>query len=217
MAELSETQARMVEPPIVEATGPVGQANRRMLDFLYGAQRVALEDAPFGRVQLETGGRSFGQQCENHVRGMRPAPDRLHPPRLRPHLQAQPTDGRRGFEPVHASHRKLTSSSRVPSAKTQRRARAADIDDRGKHRSGTAALRRQWPGRTRAGCGFAQCRAAGGWRARTRSCAAGRGASSRPCLPRCGRASHRRGFTGCALACLYRLGLAPGGSAAAAA
>ena len=47
MAELSETQARMVEPPIVEATGPVGQANRRMLDFLYGAQRVALEEAAF--------------------------------------------------------------------------------------------------------------------------------------------------------------------------
>jgi hypothetical protein len=47
MAELSEMQAVAVEPPVVEATGPVGQASRRMLDFLYGAQRVALEEAVF--------------------------------------------------------------------------------------------------------------------------------------------------------------------------
>ena len=47
MAELSEMQAAAVEPPVVEATGPVGRANRRMLDFLYGAQRVALEEAVF--------------------------------------------------------------------------------------------------------------------------------------------------------------------------
>jgi hypothetical protein len=47
MAELSEMQAAAVEPPVVEATGPVGQASRRMLDFLYGAQRVALEEAVF--------------------------------------------------------------------------------------------------------------------------------------------------------------------------
>ena len=47
MAELSETQATVVEPPAVEATGPVGQANRRVLDFLCGAQRVALEEAVF--------------------------------------------------------------------------------------------------------------------------------------------------------------------------
>lgn len=47
MAELSETQARVVEPPVVEATGPVGQANKRILDFLSGAQRVALEEAVF--------------------------------------------------------------------------------------------------------------------------------------------------------------------------
>lgn len=47
MAELSEMQAAVVEPPVVEATGPVGQANRRIIDFLYGAQRVALEEAVF--------------------------------------------------------------------------------------------------------------------------------------------------------------------------
>jgi len=47
MAELSETQATVVEPPAVEATGPVGQANRHVLDFLCGAQRVALEEAVF--------------------------------------------------------------------------------------------------------------------------------------------------------------------------
>ena len=47
MAELSKTQAAATEPPVVEATGPVGQANRRILDFLYGAQRVALEEAVF--------------------------------------------------------------------------------------------------------------------------------------------------------------------------
>ncbi len=42
MAELSEKQTT-----VVEATGPVGQANKRVLDFLYGAQRVALEEAAF--------------------------------------------------------------------------------------------------------------------------------------------------------------------------
>src|ERR1700756_4379584 len=47
MAELLETQAAVVEPPMVEATGAVGHASRRMLDFLYGAQRVALEEAVF--------------------------------------------------------------------------------------------------------------------------------------------------------------------------
>ena len=47
MAELSETQAGAVEPPVVEGTGPVGQASKRTLDFLYGAQRVALEEAVF--------------------------------------------------------------------------------------------------------------------------------------------------------------------------
>ncbi|HLG80040.1 MAG TPA: hypothetical protein VKY22_03425 [Bradyrhizobium sp.] len=42
MAELFEKQAA-----VVEATGPVGQANKRVLNFLYGAQRVALEEAVF--------------------------------------------------------------------------------------------------------------------------------------------------------------------------
>jgi len=47
MAELSEMQAPVAEPVVVEATGPVGQANKRVLDFLYGVQRVMLEEAVF--------------------------------------------------------------------------------------------------------------------------------------------------------------------------
>ena len=47
MAQLSEMQASGVVPPAVEATGPVGQANKRVLDFLYGAQRIVLEEAIF--------------------------------------------------------------------------------------------------------------------------------------------------------------------------
>ena len=47
MAELSEMQAAVVGPPVVEATGPVGQASKRVLDLLYGVQRVALEEAVF--------------------------------------------------------------------------------------------------------------------------------------------------------------------------
>jgi hypothetical protein len=47
MAELSEMQAPMVAPAVVEATGPVGRANKRFLDLLYGAQRIALEEAVF--------------------------------------------------------------------------------------------------------------------------------------------------------------------------
>lgn len=47
MAELSEMQAETIKPPVVEPTGPVGQANRRILDLVCGAQRVALEEAVF--------------------------------------------------------------------------------------------------------------------------------------------------------------------------
>jgi hypothetical protein len=46
MAESSQTRAA-AEPPVVEQTGPVGQANKRMLDFLFGAQRVLLEGSVF--------------------------------------------------------------------------------------------------------------------------------------------------------------------------
>ncbi len=47
MAELSEMQVEVPKPPVVEPTGPVGQANKRMLDFVCGVQRVALEEAAF--------------------------------------------------------------------------------------------------------------------------------------------------------------------------
>ena len=47
MAQLSETQAPAVAPPVGEATVPVGQANKRVVDFIYGAQRIALEEAIF--------------------------------------------------------------------------------------------------------------------------------------------------------------------------
>jgi hypothetical protein len=46
MAELSEARAAP-EPPAAEPTGPVGQANRRPLDFLFGVQRVLLEESAF--------------------------------------------------------------------------------------------------------------------------------------------------------------------------
>jgi hypothetical protein len=47
MAELSEMQAAGIEPPAVEATGPAARANKGILDFLCGVQRVALEEAIF--------------------------------------------------------------------------------------------------------------------------------------------------------------------------
>ncbi|WP_024514648.1 hypothetical protein [Bradyrhizobium sp. Tv2a-2] len=47
MAELSEMQAAGIEPPAVEATGPVARTNKGILDFLCGVQRVALEEAVF--------------------------------------------------------------------------------------------------------------------------------------------------------------------------
>jgi hypothetical protein len=46
MAELFEARAAP-EPPAVERTGSIGQANRRLLDFLFGAQRVLLEESVF--------------------------------------------------------------------------------------------------------------------------------------------------------------------------
>jgi hypothetical protein len=47
MAELSGTQAAMVEPSVIEATGRLGRTNKPVLDFLYGVQRIALEEAVF--------------------------------------------------------------------------------------------------------------------------------------------------------------------------
>jgi hypothetical protein len=47
MAQLSEMQAPSVEAPVVDVTGQVGPANKRILDFLYGVQRIALEEAVF--------------------------------------------------------------------------------------------------------------------------------------------------------------------------
>lgn len=51
MAELSEMQAEVTGSP-VEPTGPVGQANKRVLDFLYGAQRIMLEETAFAVEEL---------------------------------------------------------------------------------------------------------------------------------------------------------------------
>ncbi len=47
MAELPEMSAAVAEPSVSEPTGPVGQANRRILDFLFGAQRVLFEEIVF--------------------------------------------------------------------------------------------------------------------------------------------------------------------------
>jgi hypothetical protein len=47
MAQLSEMQVAGAEPAVVEASGAVGRANKRILDFLCGAQRIALEEAVF--------------------------------------------------------------------------------------------------------------------------------------------------------------------------
>lgn len=47
MAELSEARTPATEPPTVEQTGPVGRANKRVLDFLFGAQQILLEETVF--------------------------------------------------------------------------------------------------------------------------------------------------------------------------
>jgi hypothetical protein len=47
MAELSGTRATVDELVTVEQTGPIGQANRRVLGFLHDVQRVWLEEAVF--------------------------------------------------------------------------------------------------------------------------------------------------------------------------
>ncbi len=47
MAELSQTRVVPAEPLVVESSEQVEQANKRMLDFLFGAQRALLEEVIF--------------------------------------------------------------------------------------------------------------------------------------------------------------------------
>jgi hypothetical protein len=52
MTELSEPPAGTAEQPAVDAVGRLGQANKHALDFLFGAQRVMLEEIVFASDEL---------------------------------------------------------------------------------------------------------------------------------------------------------------------
>ncbi|WP_407179263.1 hypothetical protein [Bradyrhizobium sp. STM 3562] len=47
MAEMSEARVATAERPVVEKTGPGGQAHTRLINVLFGAQRVLVEEAIF--------------------------------------------------------------------------------------------------------------------------------------------------------------------------
>ncbi|WP_024508071.1 hypothetical protein [Bradyrhizobium sp. ARR65] len=47
MAEVSEARVATADLPVVEKAGPVGQANTRFLNVLFGAQRILVEEAIF--------------------------------------------------------------------------------------------------------------------------------------------------------------------------
>jgi hypothetical protein len=52
MAELSESRAGITEQPAVDAVARVTEVNRHALDFLFGAQRVMLEEIVFANDEL---------------------------------------------------------------------------------------------------------------------------------------------------------------------
>jgi hypothetical protein len=47
MTELSETRAEMIEQPAADDTANLAQANHRAMNFLFGAQRLMLEELVF--------------------------------------------------------------------------------------------------------------------------------------------------------------------------
>ena len=47
MAELSEKRTAAADPLAVEPTGPIGRTNKRILELLFGAQRMMFEEIVF--------------------------------------------------------------------------------------------------------------------------------------------------------------------------
>ena len=52
MTELSQASAEIAVQPVDEATSQLTRANKRALNFMYGAQRVALEEMVFAGNEL---------------------------------------------------------------------------------------------------------------------------------------------------------------------
>ena len=122
--ELSDAGTATVEQVTAEAEVQIGKVNQRAAGFLFGAQKLMLEELVFAgnemmeRAQTEThlfseftsknGRRTFRQGHQDDVRGMRQASDRFYSPRLRPALQAWPADDRSRIEPVQEPSAELT-------------------------------------------------------------------------------------------------------------
>jgi hypothetical protein len=87
MLEVYEPGASIIEDSVANAVERVDKTNKRVLDFIFGVQTAMLDEVIF--VSNEILDRvPFGQGPEGDVRGMRPAPDRLCPPRQRAVVQA---------------------------------------------------------------------------------------------------------------------------------
>jgi hypothetical protein len=52
MMELSQARAEIAVQPVAEVTARLTKANKRALNFIYGAQRVALEEMVFAGNEL---------------------------------------------------------------------------------------------------------------------------------------------------------------------
>jgi len=52
MMELSETRAATAEQPAVDATARFTKANKRALDFMFGAQKAMLEEVVFATNEM---------------------------------------------------------------------------------------------------------------------------------------------------------------------
>ena len=97
MLEFYEPGAAIIEDSVANTVARVTKANKRALNFMFGAQKTMLEELVFAgnevldRARTEThlfsefaskmAGSAFGQGPQDDVRGMRPASDRFYPSR----------------------------------------------------------------------------------------------------------------------------------------
>ncbi len=123
MAEFSEARD-MTEQVAAEATARVTKANQNTLNFLFGANRLLLDEFVFagneflerGRTETHLFTEFVSKMASVHsvkgvqemVEGMRPAPDRFPPARQRAHLRPWSADGRRRPQAGNSATRGLS-------------------------------------------------------------------------------------------------------------
>src|SRR6266567_1724253 len=121
MTELSGARI-ITEQAAADATARVAKANREAMNFLFGAQRLVLDELVFAgnellerangdalvhRIRRKSGGSPFREGHQGDVRGMRPASDRFYPARQRSAVQSRSADDRYRIQTVQSAVRGL--------------------------------------------------------------------------------------------------------------